>query len=47
MLHQYIVLDGGGVLILVLLFVFVRKNFKDFISVLFDLPDNSDESERQ
>lgn len=47
MLQQYIILACGGVLILVLLFGVVRKNFKDFISVLFDLPDNSDERESQ
>lgn len=47
MLQQYIILAGGGVLILVLLFGVVRKKFNDFISVLFDLPDNSDERESQ
>ena len=45
MLQQYILPILGGVLILLLLFGFVRKYFKDFISVLFDLPDNSDERE--
>lgn len=42
MLQQYILPAIGGVLILALLFGVVRRNFKDLLSVLFDLPEESD-----
>ena len=42
MLQQYILPAIGGVLILALLFCVVRRNFKDLLSVLFDLPEESD-----
>jgi hypothetical protein len=42
MIQQYILLAIGGAVILLLLFGFIRRNVKDFISVLFDLPEESD-----
>lgn len=42
MLQQYILPAIGGALILALLFGVVRCNFKDLLSVLFDLPEESD-----
>lgn len=47
MFQQFILPAIGGVLILALLFGFIRRNVKDFISVLFDLPEeSSDEKEK-
>ena len=47
MIQQYILPAIGGVLILALLFGVVRRNFKDLLSVLFDLPEESpDEKEK-
>lgn len=47
MFQQYILPAIGGVLITVLLFGVVRRNFKDLLSVLFDLPEeSSDEKEK-
>ncbi len=47
MLQQYILPAIGGVVILALLFGVVRCNFKDLLSVLFDLPEESpDEKEK-
>ena len=42
MFQQYILPAIGGALILALLFGVVRRNFKDLLSVLFDLPDKSE-----
>ena len=42
MFQQYILPAIGGALIAVLLFGVVRHNFKDLLSVLFDLPEESD-----
>lgn len=47
MFQQYILPILAGALILFLLFGVLLKRFKDFISVLFDLPDNFDERESQ
>lgn len=47
MIQQYILPAIGGAVILLLLFGFIRRNVKDFISVLFDLPEESpDEKEK-
>lgn len=47
MILQYILLVIGGALIMALLFGVVRRNFKDLLSVLFDLPEeSSDEKEK-
>ena len=47
MFQQYILPAIGGVLIAVLLFGVVRRNFKDLLSVLFDLPEElPDEKEK-
>ena len=45
MIQQYILPAIGGALIVALLAV-VRRNFKDLLSVLFDLPEDSDEREK-
>ena len=42
MFQQYFLPAIGGALIMVLLFGVVRRNFKDLLSVLFDLPEESD-----
>lgn len=42
MFQQYILPAIGGALIMVLLFGVIRRNIKDFLSVLFDLPEESD-----
>lgn len=42
MFQQYILPAIGGALIAVLLFGVLRRNFKDLLSVLFDLPEESD-----
>ena len=41
MLQQYIIPAIGGVLIMSLLLGVVCRNFKDLLSVLFDLPEES------
>ena len=47
MIQQYILPAIGGAVILLLLFGFIRRNVKDFISVLFDQPEKStDEKEK-
>lgn len=47
MFQQYILPAIGGALIAVLLFGVVRRNFKDLLTVLFDLPEESpDEKEK-
>ena len=47
MIQQYILPAIGGAVILFLLFGFIRRNVKDFISVLFDQPEEStDEKEK-
>ena len=47
MIQQYILPAIGGAVILLLLFGFIRRNVKDFISVLFDQPEEStDEKEK-
>lgn len=47
MIQQYILPAIGGAVILLLLFGFIRRNVKDYISVLFDLPEEStDEKEK-
>lgn len=43
MIQQYILPAIGGAVILLLLFGFIRRNVKDFISVLFDLPEETTE----
>ena len=42
MIQQYILPAIGGAVILLLLFGFIRRNVKDFISVLFDQPEETD-----
>ena len=42
MFQQYILPIIAGIVILVLLFGVLRRNFKDLLSVLFDLPEESD-----
>jgi hypothetical protein len=47
MIQQYILPAIGGAVILLLLFGFIRRNVKDFISVLFDKPEElPDEKEK-
>ena len=47
MIQQYILPAIGGAVILLLLFGFIRRNVKDFISVLFDQPEETtDEKEK-
>lgn len=47
MFQQYILPAIGEALILVLLFGVVRRNFKDLLTVLFDLPEETtDEKEK-
>ncbi len=41
MFQQYFLPAIGGALIAVLLFGVLRRNFKDLLSVLFDLPEES------
>lgn len=46
MFQQYILPAIAGTVILALLFGVVRRNLKDLLSVLFDLPEESDEKEK-
>lgn len=42
MILQYILLVICGALIMALLLGLLRRNFKDLLTVLFDLPDKSE-----
>jgi len=47
LIQQYILPIIAGIVILVLLFGVVRRNFEDLLSVLFDLPNKSESSDEK